>query len=63
MKNKITGFLVAFVGFGLVFSSGLGIYITETQDQDDTTLENITDQTKTIKAMMTKMIIKMTKMS
>ncbi|MHA2471723.1 MAG: hypothetical protein ACXAES_00670 [Promethearchaeota archaeon] len=43
MKNKITGFLVAFVGFGLVFSSGLGIYITETQDQDDTTLENITD--------------------
>lgn len=43
MKNKITGFLVAFVGFGLVFSSGLGIYITETQNQDDDILENITD--------------------
>ena len=45
MRRKITGFLVAFLGFGLVFASGIGIYLTEPQNQEDDMIDNTNDDT------------------
>ena len=45
MRRKIAGFLVAFVGFGLVFTSGLSVYLTESQNREDTMIDKTIDDT------------------
>jgi len=45
MKREITRFWVVFFGFGLVISSGLGVYLIESQNQGDTTIDKPIDDT------------------
>jgi len=45
MKRKLTGFWVVSVVFGLVFSSGLSLYLTESQNQGDTIIDKTIDDT------------------
>ena len=45
MRRKIAGFLVAFVGFGLVFTSCLSVYLTESLNQEDTMIDKTIDDT------------------
>ena len=45
MSIKKTGFLVAFVGFGLAFTSGLSVFLTESQNQEDLFIDNMLDDT------------------
>ena len=45
MKSKITGFLVVFISFGLIFTSGLSVYLTESLNNGDTMTDKTIDDT------------------
>ncbi|NHJ20214.1 MAG: hypothetical protein EAX91_04660 [Candidatus Lokiarchaeota archaeon] len=46
MQKKIAGILVVFFGFGIIFSSGISTFFTESQYDDDIPIEKDIDDTQ-----------------